>query len=204
MLVDQVRSALAAEPSKTFKLVANLPYSVATPVITNLLVHPELAPERMVVTIQRELAERMLAPPDSAAYGSLSVLIQALADASIVRVLPPAVFWPRPKVESAVVMIRPDPARRAGLDVPWFHVIVRRLFLHRRKNLRHVLAGLWPESWSKAEVDSWLETLGIDGQVRAEGLDVAQFRRLAEALKARQPGHSPEGSGLDEAGEDPA
>ena len=90
--------------------MANLPYNVATPIITNLLVHPELCPALMVVTIQRELAERMIALPASPAFGSLSVIVQALAEVSIVRVLPPSVFWPRPKVESAVVVIRPDAA----------------------------------------------------------------------------------------------
>ena len=83
---------------------------------------------RMVVTIQRELAERMIACPVLAAYGALSVLIQALADCSIVRVLPPSVFWPRPKVESAVVSVRPDPQRRAAIDVSWFHEVLRKVF----------------------------------------------------------------------------
>ena len=143
VLIENVQAMMAAAPGRVFKLVANLPYNVATPIITNLLVHPELHPALMVVTIQRELAERMIAAPSSADYGSLSILVQALAEVSIVRVLPPSVFWPRPKVESAVVMIRPVPERRAGLDVAWFHDIVRKAFLHRRKNLRHVLAGMW-------------------------------------------------------------
>ena len=111
--------------------------------------------------------------------------MQALAEVSIVRVLPPSVFWPTPKVESAVVMIRPVPERRAGLDVAWFHDIVRKTFLHRRKNLRHVLAGMWDSQWTKAEVDAWLESLGLDGQLRAEALRVEQFRILADALKKR-------------------
>ncbi len=68
----------------------------------------------MVVTIQRELADRLIAPPSSGAYGAISVLVQALAEVSIVRGLPPSVFWPRPKVDSSVVAIRPDAARRPG------------------------------------------------------------------------------------------
>ncbi len=113
-LLDAVRSALAVGPERRFKLVANLPYNVATPLITNLLVHPELCPSLVVVTIQRELADRLVAPPSSSAYGAVSVLVQALAEVSLVRGLPPSVFWPRPKVESAVIAIRPDPARRGG------------------------------------------------------------------------------------------
>src|ERR1700733_8300680 len=89
-VLDSVRSGLAAAPGRRLKLVANLPYNVATPLITNLLVHPELCPALMVVTIQRELADRFVAPPSSEAYGAVSVLVQALAEVSIVRGLPPS------------------------------------------------------------------------------------------------------------------
>ena len=75
-LVDNVRAGLAFAPDLRLKLVANLPYSIATPVITNLLVHTELSPVLMVVTIQRELAERMLAAPATESYSGLSVLLQ--------------------------------------------------------------------------------------------------------------------------------
>ena len=63
--------------------------------------------------------------------------------------------------------------------------MVRKLFLHRRKNLRHVLSGIWRDQWTKAEAEAWLESLGIDGQLRAEALGVDQFRTLAHALKKR-------------------
>src|SRR5438132_782691 len=86
-----------------------------------------------------ELAPAM-APLEAADEGALSVLVQALADVEVVRVLPPSVFWPRPKVASAVVRITPRPEKRPAIgDLPWFHAVVRRLFLHRRKNLRRVL-----------------------------------------------------------------
>ena len=185
VLIDSVTKALAVTPRRTFKLVANLPYNVATPIIANLLVDPQLCPQLMVVTIQRELADRMTAPPGSSAYGALSVLIQALAECSIVRVLPPSVFWPRPKVESAVVSICPDPARRESLDVGWFHQVIRKLFLHRRKSLRNVLADISAKRWTKTEIDAWLALFGLNGQIRAEALDVAQFRLLARAIKDR-------------------
>jgi 16S rRNA (adenine1518-N6/adenine1519-N6)-dimethyltransferase len=184
-LIESVAFALAGAPSRVLKLVANLPYNVATPVIMNLLVHPVLCPALIVVTIQRELAERMIALPASSTYSSLSVIIQALAEVSIVRVLPPSVFWPRPKVESAVVTIQPHAARRAALDVAWFHEMVRKLFLHRRKNLRRVLFDLWPDQWTKTEAEAWLEALGIDGKLRAEALGVDQFQTLARALQNR-------------------
>jgi len=185
-VLDTVRSGLAAAPGRRFKLVANLPYNVATPILSNLLVHPELCPSLMVVTIQLELAERMRAAPKTESHGALSVLVQALADCSIVRTLPPSVFWPRPKVDSAIVKVVPDPARRAAIaDLPWFHDLVRQVFNHRRKNLRVVLHGLGRDRWSKPEVDTMLDGLGLTGLVRAEAMDVAEFLALADALRAR-------------------
>jgi 16S rRNA (adenine1518-N6/adenine1519-N6)-dimethyltransferase len=112
-------------------------------------------------------------------------LVQALADVSIVRMLPPTVFWPRPRVESAVVAIQPDAVKRAKVgDVAWFHEFVRRVFVHRRKYLRHVLAGLLGDQWTKTEVDTWLESQGLSGQLRAEALSVEEFLELAHALKS--------------------
>ena len=190
-MLDNVRSAMAAGAAagmdRRFKLVANLPYNAATPIISNLLVHPELCPNRIVATIQYELAERMLAKADTDAYSALSVLIQAVSDASIVRTLSPGVFWPRPKVDSAVVCLVPNAAKRAQIgDLPWFHSVVRQIFLHRRKNLRRVVYSLWRPRWTdKTEVDTLLEGLGLTGQVRAEAMSVAQHITLAAALRER-------------------
>ena len=185
-VLDNVRAGLAVSPSKRLKLVANLPYHVATPVVSNMLVHPELCPVKIVVTIQLELAERMLAEPEADAYGALSVLVQALADGELVRVLPPSVFWPRPKVDSAVVAIAPSPEKRAAVgDVAWFHALVRKVFLHRRKNLRRVIHSFWRDTMTKPDVDALLESLGLTGLVRAEAMNVEEFLSLAHALKAR-------------------
>jgi 16S rRNA (adenine1518-N6/adenine1519-N6)-dimethyltransferase len=196
IVLDSIRAGLAVGPEKRFKLVANLPYNIATPIVSNLLVHPELCPALMVVTIQLELAERMQAAPGSEAYGSLSVMVQALADFTLVRTLPPSVFWPRPNVDSAVIAIRPDPAKRAAIDdLPWFHHVIRQVFLLRRKNLRRVLYSLWRDRWTdKTEVDALLESLGLTGMVRAETMNVEEFIALAAALKPRlsgDPGERP-------------
>lgn len=186
IVVDQLRSAMAALPDRPFKLVANLPYNVATPAISNLLVHPEFDIKLMVVTIQLELAERMLATPQTGDYSALSVTMQALADVEIVRTLAPSVFWPRPKVESAIVAITPSPKKRQAIgDLPWFHSVVRKVFLHRRKNLRRVLYSLWRDRWEKPEVDAMLESIGLTGEIRAESMNVEEFVSLAEALKAK-------------------
>lgn len=185
-ILEHVRAGLAVSSEREFKLVANLPYNVATPIISNLLVHPELCPILMAVTIQLELAERMRAEPATEAYGSLSVLIHALADFTLVRTLPPSVFWPRPRVDSAVVVIAPSVAKRAQIsDLPWFHQVVRTVFLHRRKNLRRVLHSLWREQLDRSEVDALLESIGLTGLVRAEAMNVDEFLSLADALKPR-------------------
>ncbi len=183
-LIEALEERLS--PGRRLKLVANLPFNAATPLIINLLVHESLRPERMVITIQRELAERLLAAPTTEHYGALSVLTQALAEVELVRILPPSVFWPRPKVESAVVAIKPSPVKHASIqDLPWFHGVVRRVFQHRRKHLRGVLAGAWSDQWTKAEVDAFLAELDLDGQLRAEALNVEEWIDLAEALKKR-------------------
>lgn len=186
-MLDNVRSGLAIAPDRRFKLVANLPYNAATPIMSNLLIHPELCPTRIVATIQLELAERMMARADTDAYSALSVLVQALTDAQLVRTLSPGVFWPRPKVDSAVVCLVPSAARKAEVgDLPWFHSVVRQIFLHRRKNLRRVIYSLWRDRWAdKAEVDALLDGLGLTGQVRAEAMTVGQHIALAATLLAR-------------------
>jgi 16S rRNA (adenine1518-N6/adenine1519-N6)-dimethyltransferase len=188
-VLDNVRAGLAAGPARRFKLVANLPYHVATPSIMNLLLHDELCPLLLVVTIQRELADRLGAAAASPAYGAVSVVVQALADVNVERTLPPSVFWPRPQVESAIVSIRPDPRKRTRVgNVPAFHELVRRIFLHRRKYIRHVLAEIWRDQWNKADVDAWLAEQGLSGQLRAEALDVEEFVTLAHALWERWGG----------------
>jgi 16S rRNA (adenine1518-N6/adenine1519-N6)-dimethyltransferase len=165
-----------------FKLVANLPYAVATPVIANFLIaDPTL--ERMVVMVQWELAERMTAPPGVKDYSALSVLVQSLADVELIRRLPPEAFWPRPQVASAIVRIRPSAQKRARVgDVLRFRNFLRDLYVHRRKILRGALACLPSGRVPKEEVDRKLAELGLPGTTRSETLDVEQHLRLCEAF----------------------
>ena len=144
--------------------MANLPYNVATPIVSNLLVHPELRPERLVVTIQKELADRMVAPPATEAYGALSVLCQALAEVDA-RPGPAARASSGRGRRSTRRSSCSSPTRPSAApigDLPWFHSVVRRVFLHRRKNLRSVLSSLFRDRWTKPEVDALLESLGLD------------------------------------------
>lgn len=161
-----------------FKLVANLPYAVAVPVISNVLLS-DLNPERIVVTVQWELAERMTATASTKPYGALAVMMQSLADVNVVRRLPPTVFWPRPQVDSAIMLIRPNAEKRAHVgDVMRFRHFLRDLYVHRRKNLRGALVSLPDGRFGKEEVDAKLAEMGIEGTIRAEALDPEQHLRL--------------------------
>jgi 16S rRNA (adenine1518-N6/adenine1519-N6)-dimethyltransferase len=174
--------ALARPGCTRLKLVANLPYAVATPVISNFLLS-EFAFERIVGMVQWEIAERLSARSGSKDYGALAVLVQALADVELVRRLPPAAFWPRPQVDSAIVCIRPSAAKRAHVgDVQRFRNFLRDLYVHRRKNLRGALASLPSGRRDKAEVDRKLTELGFDGTVRAETLGAEEHLRLCTAF----------------------
>jgi 16S rRNA (adenine1518-N6/adenine1519-N6)-dimethyltransferase len=169
------------------KLVANLPYAVAVPVISNFLLS-DLPVERMVVMVQWEIAERLMARPGTKDYGGLAVLVQSLAEvAPVRRRLPPAVFWPRPQVASAVVLVRPSAAKSAHVvemagSVGAFRNFLRDLYVHRRKNLRGGLVGAPSGRRGKEDVDRTLAELGIDGTVRAEDLDPEQHLRLCRAF----------------------
>jgi 16S rRNA (adenine1518-N6/adenine1519-N6)-dimethyltransferase len=164
------------------KLVSNLPYAIAVPVITNLLLS-EVEVERMVVTVQWEIAERLLARPGTKDFGALAVLVQSLSEVELIRHMPPSVFWPRPQVSSAIMRIRPDAGKRAHVgDVGRFRNFLRDLYVHKRKNLRGALSSLPSGRLPKAEVDARLAELGIPGEVRAETLDLEDHLRLCGAF----------------------
>lgn len=186
-IAPEVLAAVAEKraefPEGNFKLVANLPYAVATPVVSNL-VATDLPWERMVVTIQYELAERMVAGPGSDAYGALSVWLQAQCRVKIIRKLGPNVFWPRPKVDSAIVKIKPDAALREKIDDRhFFHEFVRGLFNQRRKVLRSTLASMYRDQLQKPEVDAILAEPGLVDKTRAEQLTPEEFVRLANRFR---------------------
>lgn len=184
-VLEVIREKLAAAPGRRFKLAANLPYNIATPVISNLLA-ADPVPVSMTVTIQKELAERIVAQPATKDYGALSVWVQSQCDAQIVRLMPPTVFWPRPKVTSAIVHItyRPDLRSRIA-DLEFFHDTVRSLFFHRRKFLRSVIIAAFKDRLSKPEVDEVMTSLSLGESSRAEELDVPTMIRLVEALRAK-------------------
>jgi 16S rRNA (adenine1518-N6/adenine1519-N6)-dimethyltransferase len=182
-----VGNALAAVPGRRLKLVANLPYNIATPVLSNLLVW-EHTPHLMVATIQKELADRIVAQPWSKDYGALSVWIQCQADAEIVRIMPPSVFWPQPKVDSAIIRIVVDPQRRAAIpNISYFHEFTKALFFHRRKFLRANVVSALKGVMEKPEVDEILSEMNFADDARTEQLDVPILLRLTELVRARAP-----------------
>jgi 16S rRNA (adenine1518-N6/adenine1519-N6)-dimethyltransferase len=160
---------LADAPS--WALVANLPYNVATPLVCDLLdAVPRI--DRMLLMVQREVAERLAAPPGSKQYGAVSVKVRYWATARLVGTVPATVFVPRPNVESALVEIvrRPPPATPPA---PLFE-LVKAGFAHRRKMLRGALAGrVSAEQFAAA---------GVAPDARAEQLDVDDWCRLADAV----------------------
>ena len=186
-LMNQIRAAMdRIGDGARFMLVANLPYNIATPIICNLL-HETPSPSRMVVTIQKELGDRMTASPGSKDYGALSVWVQSLCEVEVVRVLPPTVFWPRPKVHSAILRLDAVPQwRERFVDLKYFHQTVRSLFFHRRKFLRSVVISAMKGRMEKATVDQVLVELGHDAKSRAEQLTVEQIQQLAEALRVAE------------------
>ena len=186
-VLEAVAAALAAAPGGRFLLVANLPYCVATPVISNLLALPRPF-DAAVVTVQREMAERMTAAAGSHAYNGLSVWFGAQCRGEIVRVLPPSVFWPRPKVDSAIVRLDLEPERRARIaDLQRFHDFVRDVFCHRRKLLRGVLARLAAgrdKDAGRRVVEEVFAALSLSPEVRAEEIPPDDFVRLEQAFAA--------------------
>ncbi|MBM3963679.1 MAG: ribosomal RNA small subunit methyltransferase A [Planctomycetes bacterium] len=186
-VLDAVRAAMGRIPNARFKLVSNLPYNVATPIISNLLTVAPLV-ERMVVTIQKELGERITAPPSCKDYSALSVWMQALGDCEVLRVLPPTVFWPQPKVDSAILRIRPNPTKRVRIaDLEFFHTRLRALFFHRRKFLRSQLATALQDDLDKPQIDAIMQSKGYAPNLRAEQLTVEQIIELLEACRQAIP-----------------
>jgi 16S rRNA (adenine1518-N6/adenine1519-N6)-dimethyltransferase len=181
-VLEAVKSQLDAASGRRLKLVANLPYNIATPVIANLLAEPR-PPETMTVTIQKELAERIVAAPSTKDYGALSIWIQSQCRAEILRNLPPSVFWPRPKVFSCFVQITVDEKLRGRIvDLNFFHEFVKAMFQHRRKFLRTQLLLAARDRLDKTGADAILERLGLDPHARAEQLNVETMVGLSQEL----------------------
>jgi 16S rRNA (adenine1518-N6/adenine1519-N6)-dimethyltransferase len=188
---------LAHEAGKKLKVVANLPYNISTPVIFRLL-ESRQALARLTLMLQREVAQRIIAPPGNKAYSPLSVLTQLYTSPKIVMRVPPQAFYPSPRVESAVVgfsiLERP---RLAIKDAEFFQKVVRASFAQRRKTILNSLYNSSPDLGSREEIEKSLAAVGIDPRRRAETLHLTEFQRLAVALEdERGAVVAPRGRGL--------
>ncbi|MBQ9256360.1 MAG: 16S rRNA (adenine(1518)-N(6)/adenine(1519)-N(6))-dimethyltransferase RsmA [Acidaminococcaceae bacterium] len=172
----------ATDPSLSFKVCANLPYYITTPIIMNLL-EQKLPLERLVVMVQKEVAERMTATPGGREYGAISVAMQYYTEPKIAFIVKAGSFLPAPKVDSAVLVCK----RRTvpPVDVPdekIFFKVVAAAFSVRRKMLTNSLKNMG--GLTGDQVKSWLDRAGIDGKRRAETLSLEEFAMLARAWKA--------------------
>jgi 16S rRNA (adenine1518-N6/adenine1519-N6)-dimethyltransferase len=158
------------------KIVANLPYNIATPLLIGWLERIGEY-ESLTLMFQREVAERLTAMPRTKSYGRLSVLVQWLAEPQILFDIPPRAFVPPPKVTSSVVRIVPRPEPLALADQPALERITAAVFGQRRKMLRTSLKTLG------IAVEPLLDRAGVAPTARAEELTVAEFCALARAVQ---------------------
>lgn len=164
-----------------FMLVANLPYDVASPIMINLVKGPLIA-DAMCVTVQKEVAERMIASPGSRDYGTLSIFLQATGTVEMIRTLPASAFWPPPQVESAIVRYVRDLAKsRTIAEMDLFSAVVNLFIGHRRKMLRACAKGAPPELGGRDIWPEVFERCGVDPTRRPEELSPDQYVAMANA-----------------------
>ncbi len=175
---DALKIDTAALLTPPVRVVANLPYNVGTELLVRWLTPPQWPPfwQSLTLMFQREVAQRITAPPGSKAYGRLSVLANWRSDARIVMSLPAAAFIPAPKVESAVVHLTALPEPRFPCDAKVLERVVAAAFNQRRKMLRAALKGLAPD------IEDRLQAAGIAPTERAEQVPLEGFCALARTF----------------------
>ncbi|MFN2448875.1 MAG: 16S rRNA (adenine(1518)-N(6)/adenine(1519)-N(6))-dimethyltransferase RsmA [Candidatus Baltobacteraceae bacterium] len=164
-----------------WNIAGNLPYNIATPLIMRLI-EMQNGPHELVVMVQKEVAQRMSAVPGTRAYGSLSVALQYAMTIERAFTLGPGSFYPRPKIESAVLVLRRRAAKAVSVgDEPYFLQVVRAAFAYRRKTLANSLS-LALDVQRGAVADA-LAAIGLNTEIRGEQLGLTDFARLADRLR---------------------
>ncbi|MEP9409925.1 MAG: ribosomal RNA small subunit methyltransferase A [Candidatus Brocadia sp.] len=165
------------------KVVSNLPYNISTPVIINLL-EGDLPIELMVLMLQKEITERIMAIPGTREYGILSVITQLFSEVEVVKTLPPEVFWPKPEVHSAIVKVVVHKGKYAGriTDYPFFRKIVYAIFTSRRKTLINSLENVNLPKISRERLKGIIKDMQLDERIRGENLGVDQLIHLSDAI----------------------
>jgi 16S rRNA (adenine1518-N6/adenine1519-N6)-dimethyltransferase len=178
VVIDALNRARAIHNGRLL-LVANLPYIAATPLIINLITGPVIA-DAMFVTVQKEVADRMISPPGIKDYGILSILMAATGEVKHIRTLKPTVFWPQPQVNSAFVQYVRDAEKiKAIKSVEMLSRVAGALLQHRRKMLKSCCKLTADQL---GEIKNWpeiLNQLGIDPEIRPDNLTPEQFVAIA-------------------------
>ncbi len=173
-------------PELPIKVVANLPYYITTPILMHLI-ESGIPFSEFVVMMQKEVADRISAQPNTKAYGSLSIAVQYYMTAKVAFIVPRTVFVPAPNVDSAILKMvrRPEPAV-AVEDESFFFKVSKASFTHRRKTLWNNLTGYFGKAEEvKDKLTKALDQAGLSPSVRGEALSLAEFARLADALKGQ-------------------
>ena len=173
-------------PDLPIKVVANLPYYITTPILMHLI-ESGIPFSEFVVMMQKEVADRISAQPNTKAYGSLSIAVQYYMTAKVAFIVPRTVFVPVPNVDSAILKMvrRPEPAV-AVEDESFFFKISKASFTHRRKTLWNNLTGYFGKTEEvKDKLTKALDQAGLSPSVRGEALSLAEFASLADALKGQ-------------------
>ena len=173
-------------PDLPIKVVANLPYYITTPILMHLI-ESGIPFSEFVVMMQREVADRISAQPNTKAYGSLSIAVQYYMTAKVAFIVPRTVFVPAPNVDSAILKMvrRPEPAV-AVEDEKFFFKVSKASFIHRRKTLWNNLTGYFGKTEEvKDKLTRALDQAGLSPSVRGEALGLEEFASLADALKGQ-------------------
>ena len=173
-------------PDLPIKVVANLPYYITTPILMHLI-ESGIPFSEFVVMMQKEVADRISAQPNTKAYGSLSIAVQYYMTAKVAFVVPRTVFVPAPNVDSAILkMVRREQPVVEVQDEKFFFKVTKASFVHRRKTLWNNLTSHFGKSEKiKAKLIAALEQSELSPSVRGEALTLSDFARLADALKAQ-------------------
>ena len=173
-------------PDLPIKVVANLPYYITTPILMHLI-ESGIPFSEFVVMMQKEVADRISAQPNTKAYGSLSIAVQYYMTAKVAFIVPRTVFVPAPNVDSAILKMvrRPEPAV-AVEDEKFFFKVSKASFTHRRKTLWNNLTGYFGKTEEvKGKLTKALDQAGLSPSVRGEALGLEEFASLADALKGQ-------------------
>ena len=172
-------------PDLPIKVVANLPYYITTPILMHLI-ESGIPFSEFVVMMQKEVADRISAQPNTKAYGSLSIAVQYYMTAKVAFIVPRTVFVPAPNVDSAILkMVRREQPAVEVQDEKFFFKVTKTSFVHRRKTLWNNLTSYFGKSEEvKTKLERALEKADLAANVRGEALDLAAFARLSDALKS--------------------